>query len=215
MLLVSGSGSDFDFLNSLYLATTTAALADLAIRWLALDHHLTVLANAVPLLSRNLVAILQLVLLLGCPGKVVATDLDVVVGELAQLVIVHTKQLSFLRGTQVQTRDGVDGESNQGGHDERVRGSSHDVGDLDVELLVVVNDPSSDSRASVDTIQADNRIVAEQSVEDQTDNTSDAVLSQHIHRIVNADPELDLGRVIAYDAGHDTQDHAGPGGDET
>ena len=212
---MSGGRSDFDFLNSLYLATTTAALADLTIGGLALNHHLTVLANAVPLLSRNLVAVLKLVLLLGCPGKVVTADLDVVVGELAQLVIVHTEQLGFLGGTQVQTRDGVDGESDQGGHDERVRGSSDNVGDLDVELLVVVNDPSSDSRASVDTVQANNRIVTEQSIEDQTDNTSDTVLSQHIHRVVNADPELDLGRVIAYDAGHDTQDHARPGANET
>lgn len=89
----------------------------------------------------------RLLLLLGRrPGEVVAADLDVVVGKLAVLVVVHAKELRLLRGAQVQAWNEVDELGNDGRHDEGVGRRSQQEGDLDVELLVVpVEEAASDS----------------------------------------------------------------------
>ena len=58
---------------------------------LAIEHHLAMLADAVPRRGGDLVAIFELVLFLRRPGEVVTADFDVVVGELAQLVVVHAQ----------------------------------------------------------------------------------------------------------------------------
>ena len=72
------------------------------------------------------------------PREVVPPDLYVIVREFAQLVVVHAEEFGFLRGAQVQTGDVVDDGGEDGGHGERVAGSGDYVGDLDVELSVIV-----------------------------------------------------------------------------
>jgi len=175
------SRSNLHFLHA--PITLTASTRALPIRRVALEHHATgcaqhlgVRADTVALLGWDLVAILMLVVLLGGPGEVVTADLDVIVGELAELVVIHTEELGFLGGAQVKARDGVDAVGDDGGHDKGISGGCNDIGDLNVQLLVVVNDPATDTGTGVDAVQADNGVVTEESVEDQTDDSGNAVL---------------------------------------
>ncbi len=121
-------------------------------------HHLLVTLDAV--LRYYAHAVLLLVLLGRRPGEVVAADLDdvvlviclgdtrilcskrtyldIIVGKLAVLVVVHAEQLGLGACAQVQARDEVDGLGDDGGHDKGVGGAGDDEGDLDVQLLAVV-----------------------------------------------------------------------------
>ena len=160
-------------------------------RRLSIEHHLAMLADTVPRGGRDLVPVLELVLLLRRPGEIVTTDFDVVVGELAELVVVHAEEFGFLRGAQVQTRDHVDGEGDDGGHHEGVRAGGGDVGDLDVHLFPVVDDPAAGGGAGVDPVQAEDGVVAKQGVEEESDDSCDAVFGEDIHGVVDADPVFD------------------------
>lgn len=182
--------------STIRLAPPTAAIRSR----LSVEHHLGVLANPVPRSSRDLMAVLELVLFLGRPGKVVTTDFDVVVGEFTELVIVHAEQFGFFGGTQVKTRDGVDDEGDDGGDDERVRAGGNDIGDLDVELFVVVDDPATIPRAGVDAVEADDRVVCEEGVEDEADDTCDTVFGEDIHRVIDADPVFDCFRQFVFES---------------
>lgn len=131
-------------------------------------------------------------LLLGrCPGQEVTADLDVVVGELAKLVVIHTEELGLLAGAQVQTGDEVDNLGENGREDKGVSAASHNVGDLDVKLLPVVVDPSAVNDTVVDAVQTNNVVGSEESVEDEANNTADTVLSEHIERVVDLNEKLD------------------------
>jgi hypothetical protein len=154
------------------------------------------------------------VLLGGSPGKVVAADLNVVVREFAELVVVHTEKLGLFGGAELETGDEVDAVGKDGSHNKGVSSNGDDVGNLDVQLLPLVVEPSS-SHSGVDTVHADDEIGGEETVEDETDHASDSVLSEHIHGIVDADQILDLGAVIANDTGADTKEEGSVGRDET
>jgi len=130
------------------------------------------------------------------PGEVISANLNVVVCEFAQLVIIHTEQLSFFRSPEVQPRDEVDGVSEKGGDNESIGSAGHDVSNLDVKLLVVVVEPST-SDSVVDTIETNDVVCAEKCIEDESDHASDAVLSEHVHTVINSDPELDCKLVSA------------------
>lgn len=160
--------------------------------------HVGVFANAVAVFVRDVRVDAHLLRLLRRPGQVVAAHLDVVVRELAQLVVVHAEQFGLLARAQVQARDEVDNVGQDGAHDERVACAGEDVGQLDVELPVVADGPAADSgardrvgHACVDTVQADHVVDAEERVEHQADHAGDAVLGEHIHRVIDADPVLD------------------------
>jgi hypothetical protein len=154
--------------------------------------HLAVLGNTVALALRNAVLAVERLALSGCPGKVVTADLDVVVGELAELVIVHTQELSLLRSTEVHTGDLVDDEREDGTDDEGVCGAGYDVGDLLVDGRRGTGDGTS-GKTVVDAVEADDVVRAEDTVEEETNHSSDAVLSEDIEGIINADPEFDCG----------------------
>jgi len=197
--------------NASVLPTTgTAKLAGL----LALE-HLAVLRNAMAVPLRDLVLGGGGLILGRGPGEVITADLNVIVGELAKLVVIHTEELSFLRCAKVQTRDEVDSVGEDSADGERVRDASNDVSELDVELLPVVFDPTTGVEASVDTVEADDVAGSEDAVGEETDHSSDAVLSEHVKGIVDLDPELDLSSKIAYYTGNDAKNDAAPGGDET
>jgi hypothetical protein len=155
---------------------------------LALE-HLAVLGNAVALPLRNAVLAVERLALGGCPGKVVTADLNVVVGELAELVIVHTQKLSLLRRTEVHTGDLVDDEREDSADGEGVCGAGNDVGDLLVDSRRSTGDGTS-GETVIDAVEADDVVRAENAVEEETDHSSDTVLSEDIEGIVNADPEL-------------------------
>jgi len=114
----------------------------------------------------------------------------------------------------MQTRNNVDDLGNDGRHDERVRGGGDNIGDLDVQKLPVMVEPAA-SDASVNTIQTDNVIGSEEGVEEQPDDSADAVFSPHVERVIDSNQELNLGSKIAAYAGDNTQDNAGPGRDKS
>lgn len=163
--------------------------------WSVAVDHLAVLWDAVSVCGWD-VALSLLGLVLGWgPGEVVSSDLDVIVGEFSELVIIHTQKLSLLRSTELETWDGVDAVGEDGGDDECVCGAGDDVGNLDVELLPVVVEPPTVDDTGVDTIETDYVVGGEEGVEDETDHTSDTVLSEDIEGIVNANPELDCENI--------------------
>jgi hypothetical protein len=99
---------------------------------LALE-HLAVLWDAVAVALGNGVLAVDGVALGGSPCEVVTTDLNVVVGELAELVIVHTEELSLLGSTELETGDLVDDEGEDGADGERVGSNGDNVRNLLVD----------------------------------------------------------------------------------
>ena len=80
----------------------------------------------------------------------------------------------------MQGRDEVDPARDERGNDEGVGRARADVRDLDVKLLVVVVQPAARDDAGVDTIETDDVSSAKESVEDEADNTADAVLGKNV-----------------------------------
>ena len=149
----------------------------------------------------------------GDPRRVVAAELDVVVRELPVLVVVETDELGLLTGAEVQARDQVDQLGDDDRHDERVGGTGHDVGDLDVKLPVILVDESSRDLA-VDAVEADDPVVGEEGVPHETNHAADRVFGEHVHGVVDADEHFHLGGKVADDAGDDAEGDGRPRGDE-
>jgi len=199
--------------------TVSVSLSDLAVAvltgLLALE-HLAVSDDTVALALRDVVALLGLLASSGRPGEVVTADLHVVVGELAELVIVHTEELSLLRCAEVKTRDVVDAVGDQSADDERVGSARDDVGDLLVQRREVAAEETTarrrDLRAATET---DDVVGAEEGVEKKTPHASDTVLSEHIHRVIDLDPVLDLSGEVGNNASGDAEDDGSPGSEET
>lgn len=124
------------------------------------------------------------------PGEVVAADLDVVVRELAELVVVHAEQLGLVRGAQLEAGRLVDGEREDGGDDERVGRAGDDVRELDVELLPSRVEEAA-RQAVVDAVEADDGGGADEGVGEEAEHARDAVLGEDVHGVVDLDPVLD------------------------
>ena len=133
------------------------------------------------------------------PGEVIATDLNVIIRKLAQLIVIHAQQLRRLISAQFQAGHEVDGVGEDGGHEEGVGAAGEDVGDLDVELAVVVDEPAAGHDAGVDAVEADDGGGCEEGVEDEADDAGDAVFGEDVHGVVDLDPEFDWGVLLASD----------------
>lgn len=127
---------------------------------------------------------------LRAPGKEVTADLDVVVRELAVLVIVHAQEFSLLRSAELQAGNEVDDLGDDGGNTESPGTGSEDHGNLVAHDDVVAIEEAA-SEASVDTVKGNNGLRSEESVEDEANDTADTVLSEDIERVVDLDKELD------------------------
>ena len=156
---------------------------------LALE-HLAVLWDAVALALGDRVLTIDGLALGGCPGEVVTADLDVVVCELAELVVVHTEELSLFGSAELEAGDLVDGEGEESADDKRVGGDSDDVGNLLVDGCGSAGDGTT-LESVVDAVESDDVVGTEDAVEEKSNHSSDTVLSEHIERIVDLDPELD------------------------
>ena len=102
----------------------------------------------------------------------------------------------------MQAWEGVNGVGEDGAHDERIGRHGDDVGELDVELAVVVDDPAADAGprgrvdgAGRDAVEADDVVGAEDGVGEQPDHAADGMLGEDVHRVIDADP------VFHYEAG--------------
>jgi hypothetical protein len=161
------------------------------------------------------------------PCEVVTADLNVIVGELAELVVVHTKKLSLLCRAELEAGDLVDDESEDSADSERVGGYGDDVRNLLVDGRWGSSNGTT-FNAVVDTVKSDDVVGSEDAVEEESNHSSDAVLSEHIKGIVDLDPELNcrmisikygsftivekltLGGKITNDTSGDTEDNASP-----
>lgn len=136
------------------------------------------------------IAILGGLIAMGAPSQEVATHLDIVVRKLAMLVVVHAQELSLLGGAQLEPGHHVDELGDDGGHDERVGGAGDDGSDLPAEEDVVAVEEAADG-ARVDAVEADDLAGREEGVEDEADDTADAVLGEDVEGVVDVDEELD------------------------
>lgn len=182
--------------NRVAVTGNTSVLVAAVLAWGLTLEHLAVLRDTVALALRNAVLAIHRLALCRCPGEVVTADLNVVVCEFAELVIVHTQKLSLFGGTQVQAGNLVDDEGEDGAYDEGVCGAGDDVGNLLVDGLRRAGDGAT-SQAVVDTVEADDVVCTEDAVDEESPHSSDAVLSENIKGIVDADPELDCEVVSA------------------
>jgi hypothetical protein len=73
----------------------------------------------------------------------VALELNVVVGELAELAVIKTHLLLLGADAKAKTGDEVHDEQDDAGHDEGVRETRHAVSELVSELDPVVVDPTT------------------------------------------------------------------------
>ena len=200
--------------NTVPVTLSDWAVAVLA-RLLALE-HLAVANNAVALALRNVVTLLGLLTGGRCPGEVVAANLHVVVSEFTELVIVHTEELSFLGCAQVKAGNVVDGVRDQSAHDECVGGAGDDVSNLLVNRGKVASEEATKIGSNLSiAAETDDVVCAEEGVEKKTDHSGDAVLSEHIHGVINLDPVLDLGGEVGNNASYDAENDGSPGSDET
>jgi hypothetical protein len=136
------------------------------------------------------VTILSRLTTLGAPGKEVPANLDVIVGELAMLVVVHTKEFGLLGSTKLEARDEINDLGNDGGHDKGVSRGTNNGSDLPADdNVVAIHETTHDT--SVNAIESDDGAASEESVENETDDATDTVLSEDIERVVNSDEELD------------------------
>lgn len=154
----------------------------------ALGDHVGVLLDAVE--GLDTVALGGGVAAVRGPGEEVTSDLDVVVGELAMLVVVHAEEFGLLGGTELEAGDEVDGLGDDGGDDECVGGATDNGGNLPAdEDVVAVHEATLGT--SVDAVETDDTARGEEGVEEEADNAADTVLSENIEGVVDTNEELD------------------------
>lgn len=91
----------------------------------------------------------------------------------------------------MEARDVVDDEGENGGDGKGIKCGGDNVGDLNVHLAPVTVDESTGNNAGVDTVETDDIIGTEDGVEEETDHTTDSVLSKHIEGVVNSKDVFD------------------------
>ena len=173
--------------------------------------HVGMLGDAV--LRLEDITVLGRLAALGAPGEEVTADLDVVVGELAVLVVIHAEQLGLLGSAQLEPGNEVDELGNGSGHGKGVGAGGDNGSNLPAHDDIVAVEETARG-AGVDAVEADDAARSEEGVEEETDDAADSVLGKHIERVVDADEELDLGAKVAGDTRDDTENDAGPRVDE-
>lgn len=156
---------------------------------LALE-HLAVLGNAVPLAVRDRVLAIHRLALCRGPRKVIAANLDVIVGKFAELVVVHAEEFGFLGCTEIEAGDLVDDKGEKSTDGKGICSDGHNVSNLLVNGLGSSSNGAT-CNAGVDTVESDDIVGSKDAVDEQSPHASDAVLSKDIKGVVNLDPEFD------------------------
>lgn len=139
----------------------------------------------------------------------VPAKLDIIVGEFANLGLIHAHELLLLRSTELQARDEVDDEEDDTTEDKRVGHACNTVTELVGELDVVVVEPAPLDFGQA--IKVSNVICGKEAGQKISNQTANAVDGEDIKRIVNPKDELQFGGIIAGDAPDDTKDNSRPG----
>lgn len=108
----------------------------------------------------------------------VSADLDVVVGELADLVLVHSHFLGVLVCAELAVGYLVEDIAEEGCDDAAVANNSAYVGDLLVHLFPVVVDPAAWMFCVA--VVADDVVCGKDGVEEEAEDAGDAVLGEDI-----------------------------------
>ena len=88
----------------------------------------------------------------------------------------------------MQAGDEVDEVGEEEGNGEGPAGGGEDVGELDVELAVVVVKPAAYYDACVYAVESDYVGCAEEGVGHKAEHARDSVFSEDVHGVVNAEP---------------------------
>lgn len=139
-------------------------------------------------------------------------QLDIVVRKLANLGVVNAQNLRLLAGAEGQAWDEVHDEEDETGSKEGVRGSGDGVSQLVAQLdVVLVQETSFDLG---EPIQMRYVIRGEECGQDVADETANAVNGKDVKSVVDAEEELELGRVVCACTAEDAKDDGGPCWDE-
>ena len=143
----------------------------------------------------------------------ISADLDVVVGELANLVFVHAHFLGVFVGTELAVGYFVEHKAEEGGDDAAVAGDGADVGNLLVHLFPVVVDPAAGVFGVA--IVADDVVCSKDGVEEEAEDAGDAVLGEDVQGVVDLEPDFEDGGEVADASREDAEDDGGPEGDDS
>ena len=142
-----------------------------------------------------------------------AGQLDVVVGELADLRVVDAQDLGLLGGAQGEAGDQVHEEEDQAGAAEGVDAAGDGVRELVAELDPVVVEPAAGDLG--EAVEVGYVVRGEEGGQDVADQAADGVLGEDVEGVVDAEDELELGGVVGSCCSDDTVDDCGPGWNES
>jgi hypothetical protein len=151
-----------------------------------------------------------------CVGDVVehlAGQLDVVVGELADLCVVDAKDFGFLAGAEGEAGNQVHDEEDEASATEGVESAGGRVRELVAELDPVVVEPAAVDLS--EAIEMGYVVSSKEACEDVANETTDGVFREDVQRIINTKDELELGGVVSTCGTDDTVDDCRPCRDET
>src|SRR3954452_3002097 len=104
----------------------------------------------------------------------------------------------------MQAWDHVDDIGEDGAHHECVGGGCARIRELDVELAVVVDNPSTYAgagygvcRAGQNAVEADNVVGAEDCIRHEADHATDGVFGEDVHSVVDFDPVFDCSKHVS------------------
>lgn len=140
-----------------------------------------------------------------------ARQLDVIVGELANLGVVDTQDLGFLGGAQMHAWDQVEDEKDERRADEGVGSPGKGVSELVAELDPVVVEPAT--LDDLDVVQMGDVVSGEKGGADVADQAADAVHGEDVEGVVDAEHELELGTVVGEAGAENAVDDCCPGRD--
>ncbi|KAH3679105.1 hypothetical protein WICPIJ_008713 [Wickerhamomyces pijperi] len=140
-------------------------------------------------------------------------NLNVIVGEFPNLVLVQPNSVHDIVCSQPHHWDPVQHKADQRRHHSGVPDAGGNVGNLLVNLLVVVGDEPT--VVFGDTVHANDPASAKQSVEEQPNDPSHAVLSQDIQGVVHANQVLQPCGEVTHHTGDDPQHHRAVDGNIT
>ena len=167
------------------------ALALDVLIWILTHEHPSVLTDPMAFVGWDVDVSVHMIAFGLRPSKEVPAHLHIIVGELSALIFIHPKQLRLLARTKVETRGVIDGVGDEQGDGKGPADRSEYVSNLDIERPPGAVDPSTADDAVVDPVKPDDVSRSKQSIENKTEDTSDAVLGQDIEAIVDPDKVFD------------------------
>jgi hypothetical protein len=137
-----------------------------------------------------------------------ARELDVVVGKLANLGVVDAEDFGLLCDAETKAGDHVHQKEDQASADEGVGAAGERVGQLVGELDPVVVDPAALNDGSV--VEMGDVISGKEGGADVADEAADAMNGKDVQGVIDAEEELELGRVVGEGSAQGAEDEGSP-----